>query len=559
VRAYENAARTFEGVADEPAELLERGTLAELPGVGPGMVASVAEIVQTGHLQLHDELRAKYPVGLLELFRVGGLGGKKVRTLYQALGIASPADLERACREGRVAALPGFGAKSEAKILETLATLGRFRERHRLDEAHLVAERVGRHLASIDALEAPAVVGSLRRARETIGDLDFLAVVAREGRDEAFDAFAAMSGVQEVESRGPEAIRVRLERRVAVDLRTATREEYPAALQRFTGNQEHNELVTARARDLGMTLDERGLFRDGVRVELADETALYRALGLAWIPPELREGRDEVELAARGELPTLVEPRDLRGTLHVHTSWSDGTASLAEMAEAAAARGWEYLGIADHSKVAAYAGGLSPERVLEQWREIDAWNAAGRRPHLFKGTECDILADGALDFADDLLVGFDFVVVSVHSRFQLGREAMTARLVRAVSHPAVTFLGHATGRLLLAREGYDVDLEAVLDAAEKHGVIVELNASPHRLDLDWRPLTGWLRRGCRTSIHPDAHSPQGLGDVDFGISQARKAGARREDVFNTGELAAVGEYLERRRQRARDLLSAGAS
>jgi DNA polymerase (family 10) len=520
------------------------------------MVASVAEIVQTGRLALHDELRQRHPVGLLELFRVGGLGGKKIRTLYRELGIASPADLERACREGRVAPLAGFGAKSETKILEALSHLGRYRERHLLPDALAAAERLRAHLASSAAIEEVAIAGSLRRAGETIGDLDLVAVVAAGRREQAFDRLVAAPGCRELESRSEDAMRVRLESGHVADLRLVERVEFPTALQRFTGNQEHNELLAALARERGLVLDEHALSEGGRRLELASETELYRALGLDWIAPELREGRDEVELASRAALPQLIAADDLRGTFHVHTTWSDGTASVAQMAEAAAARGWEYLGIADHSKVAAYAGGLTAERVFEQWQEIEAWNAAGRRPRLFKGTECDILADGALDFPDDLLAGFDFVVASVHSRFRLGRDEMTARLVRAVSHPAVTFLGHATGRLLLARESYDVDLDAVLDAAAANGVIVELNASPHRLDLDWRPLTGWLRRGCRTSIHPDAHSPQGLADVEFGVLQARKAGARKEDVLNTSELAEVGEYLERRRARARELLAA---
>jgi len=341
---------------------------------------------------------------------------------------------------------------------------------------------------------------------------------------------------------------------VLAELRMVESDEFVTAWHHFTGSKDHNIQLRTRARHDGVTVNEYGLFRGEERLAIADEEALYRQLGLHWIPPEMREGLGEVELAERGPLPRLVEPGDLRGTFHVHTSWSDGTASVAQMAAAAAQRGWGYLGIADHSPLAAYAGGLSPERVREQWAEIDAWNAAGRSPRLFKGTECDILADGALDFSDELLFGFDYVVVSVHSRFRMAREAMTARLVRAVSHPAVTFLGHPTGRLLLAREGYDFDFDEVLDAAEKNGVIVEVNASPHRLDLDWRNLRGWLARGCRTSIHPDAHSPQGLADVDYGVAVARKAGTRAADVLNCDSEAEVAAWFEARRRRARELL-----
>jgi DNA polymerase (family 10) len=556
VRAYENAARTFEGLAEEPQELVEAGRVAELPGVGPGLAQSVAELVQTGRLTLHDELRRKFPPGLLDLFRVGGLGAKRIRLLHEQLGVDSPAGLERACRAGRVAALPGFGAKSQAKLLEGVANLGRYQERHLVSDALRAARALADHLAACPAVEEVAIAGSLRRARETIGDLDFVAAVPAARRDEAADWFAAAAGSQGVESRGETKVQIRLAGGMLADLRLVERSEFATALHHFTGGKEHNIQLRTRAKERGLTLNEYGLFRGERRLPVGSERELYEKLGLHWIAPELREGTDEIERAAAGELPELVEAADLRGTFHVHTSWSDGTASLEQMALAAAARGWEYLGIADHSQVAAYAGGLSPERVREQWAEIDAWNRAGRQPRLFKGTECDILADGALDFPDELLLGFDYVVASVHSRFRLPRAAMTERLARAVAHPAVTFLGHPTGRLLLAREGYEFELDAVLDAAAAHGVIVEVNASPHRLDLDWRPLTGWLRRGCATSIHPDAHSPQGLGDVDYGVGVARKAGATKRDVLNCAPLAEVERHFERRRERARELLAA---
>jgi DNA polymerase (family X) len=285
------------------------------------------------------------------------------------------------------------------------------------------------------------------------------------------------------------------------------------------------------------------------------EEELFERLGLHWIPPEMREGGDELELARAGPLPALVELGDLRGTLHVHTTWSDGTASLAEMARAAARLGWEYLGIADHSRSAAYAGGLTPERVREQWEAIDEWNAGGEKPHLFKGSEVDILVDGALDFDDELLLGFDYVVASVHSRFRLPQAKQTARIVRALAHPCVTFLGHPTGRLLLAREGYDVDLDAVLDAAQAHGVVVEVNASPHRLDLDWRYLHGWLARGCVTSIHPDAHSPHGLARRRLSASAWRARPARGRATCSTPERRRSSRATSRRRRaRARKLL-----
>lgn len=554
IRAYENAARAIEGAAEEPDELLETGRLAELRGVGPGLVAAVGEIVQTGRLALREQLRAAVPAGLLELLRVEGLGAKKARLLYQKLGIASLADLEAACREGRVAALPGFGDKSQAKLLDGIDHLRKYAERHLVSDARPVAERCLTELRRLPGVQGAEIAGSLRRQRETIGDLDLVAAVAMADRADVARDFAVALGAQIVAS-GETKVTLALVGGLQVDLRMVLPEQLASAWHHFTGSKEHNILLRSRAKSEGLTLNEYGLFRDGQPLAVPSEEALYAALGLAWIPPELREGRDELERAEHRTLPVLVAGRDLRGTLHIHTSWSDGTASLGRMAEATASRGWSYLGIADHSRAAAYAGGMAPERVLEQWSEIEEWNRSHPELRLLKGIECDILADGTLDYDDELLLGFDFVVASVHSRFGLPAEQMTARIARAVSHPCTTFLGHPTGRLLLARDGYSLNLDAVLDAALAHGVIVEINASPHRLDLDWRPLTGWLARGGITSVHPDAHSVAGLADVDYGIGVARKAGAEARQVFNTWELATVVDYLEARRSRARALLS----
>ena len=557
VRAYENAARAMEGLAEEPEDLLEAGTLGEVPGIGPGLVTAIAEIVHGGRLALHEQLRREFPAGVLDLFRISGLGPKRVAALVRELGVGSPSELERACREGRVAGLAGFGARTQEKILAGLAELGRHQERHLLSDALPVASALLERLRSLPAVTRAETAGSLRRWRETIGDLDFVAAVAPAEREAVAEAFATAPGTEEVSGRGETKVSTVLAGGLRADLRMVTEEEFAAALHHFTGSKEHNIALRTRARQRGLTVNEYGVFRGDTRLAVSDEAELYRQLGLHWIAPEMREGFDEIERAERAELPALLELTDLRGTFHVHSRWSDGTASIEQMAQAAGRLGWEYLGIADHSAAAAYAGGLQPDRVREQWQEIDAWNAAGRKPFLFKGTECDILHDGALDFPDEVLAGFDYVVVSVHSRFRMSKEKMTARIVRAVSHPCATFLGHPTGRLLLARDGYELDLDAVLDAAEASGTVVEINASPHRLDLDWRALRGWLARGCRTSIHPDAHSPQGLADVLYGVGVARKAGATAGDVLNCLPLAEVRVWLAERAQRARARLAAG--
>lgn len=561
-RAYANGARAIEGMAEDPQELYEAGTLGEVRGIGPGLVAGIAEIVLTGSLQLLTELRAEYPAGVQDLLRIPGLGPKRLRLLLDELSIDSTAALERACREGRVAQIPGFGVKSQEKLLQGLSSLQKLGERHLLSTARATAEALAGHLASHPAVARIEIAGSLRRSCETIGDLDLLVAVPAAARESVVDRFLAAPEVLQTIERGSTKAAAVVSGGMRADLRLVEEDEFAAALLHFTGSKEHNVELRSLAKSHGWTLNEYGLHPHpagadearGSHFALDSERAIYAKLGLAWIPPEAREGMGEVALAAAGPIPEPVTYADLRGTLHVHTDWSDGISTLAGMASAAANLGWEYLGIADHSRAAAYARGLDAARVRRQWEEIDAWNAAGRKPWLFKGTECDILADGALDFDDELLLGFDFVVASVHSRFGLSREAMTARWVRAASHPCVTFLGHPTGRLLLVREPYELDLDAVLDAARVHGAIPELNANPHRLDLDWRPLRGWLAGGGMTSIHPDAHSPHGLADVAYGVGIARKALAVPEQILNSRPLADLQGYFAARRERARKIL-----
>lgn len=562
-RAFANGARAIEGMAEDPQDLYEAGTLGEVRGIGPGLVAGIAEIVLTGSLSLLTELRAGFPAGVQDLLRIPGLGPKRLRLLLEKLEIDSTAALERACRDGRVAELPGFGAKSQEKLLQGLSSLQKLGERHLLPEARAAAQALARHLAAHPAVILVEIAGSLRRNCETIGDLDLVAAVPAGEREVVVDHFLAAPSVLQPIERGTTKAAAVVAGGIRADLRLVEESEFAAALLHFTGSKEHNVGLRARAKSRGWTLNEYGLHaaRESgeatveTRFALASERAIYDQLGLTWIPPEAREGLGELELAEAGPIAEPVVLSDLRGTLHVHTDWSDGIAPLEGMAGAAGNLGWEYLGIADHSRAAAYARGLDAARVRQQWQAIDAWNEAGRKPYLFKGTECDILADGTLDFDDELLLGFDYVVASVHSRFGMSREAMTARWVRAASHPCVTFLGHPTGRLLLVREPYELDLDAVLDAARANGAIPEVNANPHRLDLDWRPLRGWLAGGGRTSIHPDAHSPHGLTDVAYGVGIARKALATPGQILNTLSLAEMQEYFAARRQRARELLS----
>lgn len=545
VRAYENAARSLRGLTDEIGDRVEEGTLSELQGIGKGLADAIETLYRTGSLELHRQLLESFPPGVLELAQIDGLGAKRLRVLVEQEGIATPESLEDACLEGRVARLPGFGEKTQSNILRSLEDLARYRERHLLSDAILLAERLRDHLA--EGGWTAEVAGSVRRSRETVGDLDFVLSVPEEDRAEVADHLAEHPEVERILAAGDTKVTVRVVGGWQVDLRMVGEEELPAALHHFTGSKEHNIQMRSRAKEAGFRINEYGLFRGDERISVEDEEALFRALGLAYVPPELREGSGEIGAAENNGIPVLVEVGDCRGTFHVHTDWSDGTASLKVMAEAARSRGWEYLGIADHSRAAAYAGGLSPEELREQGRAIRQLNRGWDDFRLFHGVECDILVDGRLDLPDEILGELDYVVASVHSRLGLPGPEMTRRIATALENPFVTMLGHPTGRLLLRREASDLDLEAVLARAEKLGVIVEVNASPRRLDLDWRYLRGWLGGGNLTSINPDAHDPASLDFVRYGIAVARKAWATPEQILNSLSLAEVGDFLETHR------------
>ncbi len=551
-RAFSSAARALEGTDADLWSLAREDRLTSLRGVGPAIASVIGEIVLTGRSTPLEELKAATPLGLFDLLRIPGLGTKRIHLLHSELGIDSLDALEEAARAGRVAAVPGFGAKTQAKILEGIAFARASRRRRRYPEALEAAARLLDWLRARPEVEAAEIAGALRRRMEVVDRVDLVAATdAPEGVEAAF---LSLNGVRE-DGRDEEGRLVAcLADGLSVRLRCVPAGELVAAVAWDTGSDAHLAALAERAEGLGVRLGARGVRKDGEPpLRLADEEALYRALGLQYLPPELREGLGEVERAAAGRVPRLVETDDLRGTFHCHTDWSDGKASVAEMAAAARARGWSYLGLADHSRSAAYAGGLSVERVRAQREEIDRWNEAhggeGKgRFRIFTGTESDILPDGSLDFPDEVLASFDYVVGSVHSSFGMSEEEMTARVIRAVRHPSLTMLGHPTGRLLLSREGYAIDLRAVIDAAAEAGVAIEINANPHRLDLDWRHVAYAAERGVLIAINPDAHSTAGLEHVSFGVSMARKAGLEARRILNCWPLDEVAAYFAERKQ-----------
>ncbi len=549
-RAYHNAAQTLKGMPSDLSGVIADGTLAETPGIGETMHKKIVELATTGRLESYEELRRTTPPGLVALLRVPGLGPKKIKTLHDTLHIESLADLRTAGEAGGIAGLKGFGDKTQAKILEGVAFLESTGDRILQSQARrLVAPVIEAIRAHPDVIRAE-VCGSLRRRKETIGDLDILF----SARDPVpvLDHFVKLPDVATVLAHGPTKASVRLLDGVQCDVRGVADDQFPFAQHYFTGSKEHNIAMRRRALARGWSLNEYALTGPDGAIPCRDEAELFQALGLAEIPPELREGAGEIEAAEAGTLPALISRDDLTGTFHCHTDWSDGAATLAEMAAAAQSLGLKYLGIADHSKSAAYAGGLSIARVHEQWTAIDALNATFKgKFRLFKGTECDILGDGTLDYPDELLDGFDYVVASVHSLFGMPRAEMTARIVKAVSNRRVTMLGHATGRLLLARDGYAVDLDAVIAAAAQSGTMIEINANPHRLDLDDQHCRRAKAAGVTIVINPDAHSTGGLTDLDYGIGVARRGWLTALDVFNTRTLKAVDAALEARRESVR--------
>ncbi len=571
VRAYQAGARTLEGIEEvDLARLIVQNELQTVKGIGEALGKKIAELHTTGRLEFYDKLKASVEPGLVEMLDIPGLGPKKIRALRDKLSILDIPGLTQACLDGRVAELDGFGVKTQEKILAGIKNREAYGRRHLWWDAAAVAEPIVAGLRALPQVRRAEAAGSLRRGMETVGDLDFIVAATEVAPVVAW--FVGMPGVKEVTAQGETKASVRFESGLQADLRLVPEEQFVFALHHFTGSKDHNVQMRQRALSRGLSLSEWGLVpaegegsakekaekrRSGnieageggstESVEPKTEAELFAALGLNFIPPELREGMGEIELAERGPLPRLVELGDLRGTFHNHTTASDGRNTLTEMAAAADALGWEYLGIADHSKSSVVANGLSEERLLKQIAEIHAINASKRfKTHLFTGIECDILTDGALDFDDALLAKLDYVVASVHNLFNQDEATMTRRIVKALEHPCTLMLGHVTGRLLLRREAYRIDVAKAIDAAIANGVIIELNASPWRLDMDWRHWRKAAERGLLCAINPDAHDTSGLMHVRAGVNAARKGGLIREQVFTTWSLQAVQTHLTAR-------------
>jgi DNA polymerase (family X) len=532
VRAYEAGARALEDAEEDLPALVASGRLEELRGIGAALAKKIAELHLTGRTDLLERLRAELPKGILELVQVPDLGPKKIAALHQALGVSSLAELEAACRAGRVRGVKGFGEKTEARILEGLERLrARPASRVLLSEALEVADRLLRHVRGSPAARVE-LAGSARRMKETVGDLDLVASSTRPA--EVAEAFAAFPLAAETIASGGTKTSVRLASGLHVDLRVVAPEDHATTLHHLTGSKAHHVKLRGLARERGYSLSEYGLARieGGAAVKVASEAELYEKLGLPFIPPELREDDGEIEAAQAGALPgDLVREEDVRGMVHCHTRWSDGRATLEEMALAADALGMEYLTITDHSQSASYAGGLTPDRLRAQWDEI-ARVQEGVRVRLLRGTESDITEEGLLDFPDALLEQLDVIVASVHARFRMDEAAMTRRLVRCMELPAFKIWGHARGRLLLEREPFDCRMEEVLDALARSRGAVEVNGDPHRMELEPRFLRMAKERGIPIVLSVDAHSTAALGYLRYSVATARRGWVQKGEVLN---------------------------
>ena len=554
IRAYLHASKALEILAEPLEKLIAEERLVAVDGIGKATAEKIATLSTTGRLDYYNDLRDEFPPDILTLFDIQGLGGKKIKALWDSLKIHSVTSLERACKDGRVATLPGFGEKTATNILKAIEHMRSHAGEFRYGDIAALAGSLLEDLRTHPEVGQAQIAGSFRRKKEIVRDLDFL--VSTKKPEAVMEFFTTHPLVENILAHGATKSSVILKNGIQCDLRAVTAAEFPFALNYFTGSKEHNVRMRSRALSRGWSLNEyRFSAAEGRELreplpEIQEEADIYRALDLDPIEPELRENHGEIEAAEKHALPRLIEWSNLRGAFHNHTTESDGRSSLEDMVAAAKELGLEYLGIADHSKASFQANGLDEKRLAAQVARIAEINATEKDIHIFAGTECDILKDGSLDFSDEILASLDYVVGSIHSSFTMPAAEMTKRIIRAIENPHITMLAHPTGRLLLGREPYQLDIPAILDAAAATGTFIELNANPRRLDLDWRWWQMAKEKGVKCVINPDAHSTAGLQDLIFGIGIARKGWLTKDDVLNTLPLAQVRTALQAKRARS---------
>ncbi len=554
-RAFDQASRTIERIPESVEKLVEEDRLTDIRGIGKGISEIIREVVQTGNSIQLEELKSALPESLRDLLAIPGMGPKKVRSVWKTLGITTLGELEYACKENRLVTLEGFGAKSQEKILKGIEFRKQYASQYLYSEALEIVTEMLRSLEKSALFRHIDLAGSLRRGKNAFKDADIL-VTHRPGADseEIKETLLQLADSQEsgegLIGAGPTKISIR-RYGLQVDFRVVGEEAYSAALQHFTGSKDHNTLLRSRAKSMGLKMNEYGVFRNDEPLPLKTEEDVYRALGLQWIPPEIREAQGEIEAAEGDALPRLVSEKDFAGMIHIHSLYSDGVNTIEELAKACVKRGYGFLCLSDHSRSAVYAGGLSAEDLEAQRREVEQINSRLAPFRIFCGVESDILVDGSLDYPDEVLDRLDFVIGSIHSKLNMESQEATERLLRAVRNPRITILGHPSGRLLLSRKGYSFDEDRLYDALAEEGVVLEHNCSPYRLDPDWQSLKKAKERGIRISINPDAHAIEGFDDMRFGITMARKAWLEPQHLLNCMTPDGIDEFFRERKKRSR--------
>ncbi len=545
IRAYRRAAQNLEALVDDIESIAKRGDLTEIPGIGKDLSAKIIEYLQTGSMKDYEVLKAKYPDTVIEMLSVPGIGPKKVKLFYKKLGIKSIKELEEAIKQGKLTGLPGIREKTLQKILKGIEIYKSGRNRRLLGHVYPVAQRLKEVLISNAPIKVIEIAGSFRRRRETVKDLDIL-VISEEPK-KVIDVFVELPLVGEVLSKGTTRSSILTTDGLQIDLRVLEEESFGSALQYFTGSKQHNIHTRVIAQKMGLTISEYGVFEEKTGRKIAGKTEeeVYEAIGLTWIPPELREDRGEIEAALNGKLPELITEDDIRGDLHIHTNWSDGTSDIREVVNYARLLGLEYIAITDHSKSLTIAKGLDETRLLEQIKQVKEINASFTDIEVLCGIEVDILEDGSLDISDEVLKQLDIVVASIHTRFNMKKQEMTKRIVNALKNPYVNVLGHPTGRMLGERDPYEFDLEEVIDVAIKNKVAFEVNAYPQRLDLSDVYIKRVIEAGCKIAINTDSHVPTQMSNIKYGVFCARRGWAEKKDCINSFNILELKRWLSK--------------
>lgn len=546
IRAYTNAARLLEASDIELTKDTSVGDLTKVKGIGSHIAERIKILIDTGTLPLYEELKSSTPPGLVEMLKIPTLGPKKIKYLYENLGITNIGELEYACIENRLVELPHFGKKTQENILKGIEAIKKYKEQflyaNVIDDALDVWDKIKNFKYVIRS----SIAGSLRRKKEIIKDIDLVA--STDDHIKVMDFFTSLKEAEEIIAKGDTKSSIRLKSGINVDIRTVSDEQFPYALHHFTGSKEHNTAMRTMAKKDNIKMNEYGLFQNEKLIKCYSEEDIFNFFSMDYIPPELRENFGEIEAAKNGSLPKLIEEKDIRGIFHIHTNFSDGNMSIKQACDELIKMGFEYAGISEHSKTAQYAGGLKEDRIESYFEEIDKLNQQYGNFKIFKGIESDILLDGSLDYPDEILAKFDFVIVAIHSSFNLNEEQMTNRIIKAIENKYTTLVAHPTGRLLLARDPYKVDIIRIINAAAENNVDLELNASPFRLDLDWRVCKYAKEKGVKIFINPDAHNIENLSEYKFGVNIARKGWLEKEDVINTLPVKELEKYLKNKKR-----------